>query len=300
MTKYASNDQGHFKKFVKLVLLKKFKRMKTGLVLSGGGVRGIAHIGAIKALEEHDIHITHIAGTSAGAIVGALYAGGQGWEEILDFFKSTQLFSFGNYAVNKPGFVDPEKFYDRFLNYFPKDDFECLKKPVYITATNILDGTLKIFHQGELIRPILASASFPGVFAPIKIGDGYYVDGGVLNNFPSDLIKSHCDRLLGVYVNPFEKVTVDGLKHSYTVLERVLKIMMAKESLKKFSDCHLIISPKDLKNYSTFSLKDMDAIFEVGYNATIEAMENDNTLQNTEIAKAELEAMNGFPLKTTK
>ncbi len=262
--------------------------MKTGLVLSGGEVRGIAHIGAIKALEEHTIHITHIAGTSAGAIVGALYAGGHGWEAILDFFKTTQLFSFGNYALNKPGFVDPEKFYDRFLNYFPKDDFEGLKKPLYITATNILDGTLKIFHHGELIRPILASASFPGVFAPIKIGDGYYVDGGVLNNFPSDLIEKHCDRLLGVYVNPFEKVKIDGLKHSYTVLERVLKIMMAKESLEKFADCKLVVYPKDLTNYSTFSLKDMDTIFEVGYKATNEALKNNNFLQNTDIANTVL------------
>ncbi len=274
--------------------------MKTGLVLSGGGVRGIAHIGAIKALEENKIHITHVAGTSSGAIVGALYAAGHGWEAILDFFRTTQLFSFGNYALNKPGFVDPEKFYDRFLSYFPKDDFESLKKPLYITATNILDGTLKVFHHGELIRPILASSSFPGIFAPIKIGDGYYVDGGVLNNFPSDLIKKQCDRLLGVYANPFQKVKVDGLKHSYTILERVLKIMMAKESLAKFADCDLVISPKELTNYSTFSLKDMDTIFEVGYKATNEALNNHNALQNTKISSAELEAMNGFSLKTTK
>ncbi|MDT7830043.1 patatin-like phospholipase family protein [Pricia sp. S334] len=253
--------------------MKKFKGMKTGLILSGGGVRGVAHIGAIKALEEHDIHITHVAGTSAGAIVGALYASGHPWEAILEFFKTTQLFRFGNYALNKPGFVDPEKFYDRFLNYFSEDDFESLKKPLYITATNILDGTLKVFHHGELVRPILASASFPGVFAPIKIDDGYYVDGGVLNNFPSDLLKKQCNRLFGVYVNPFEKVKVEELKHSYTILERVLKILMAKESLGKFADCDLVICPEDLTNYSTFSLKDMDSIFEVGYKATNEAIE---------------------------
>ncbi len=272
--------------------------MKTGLVLSGGGVRGIAHIGAIKALEEHDIHITHVAGTSSGAIVGALYAGGSSWEEILDFHKTTQLFSISKYAANKPGFVDPEKFYDRFSNYFPKDDFQCLKKSLYITATNILDGTLKVFHQGELIRPVLASASFPGVFAPVRIREGYYVDGGVLNNFPSDLIKTHCDRLLGVYVNPFEKnVAIEGLKHSYSVLERVFKIMMAKESLTKFEDCDLVVCPKGLNKYSTFDLKDADAIFNLGYKATVSALKNDQLLKVTSMAEAELEAMNGFVME---
>jgi len=242
--------------------------MKTGLVLSGGGFRGIAHIGVIKALEEHEIYPDHISGTSAGAIVGALYAGGCGWEEILDFFKTVQLFSFSNYATKKPGFVDTEKFYDRFLDYFPKDDFESLEKPLYITATNILDGTLKVFHRGELIRPILASAAFPGLFAPVKIKEGYYVDGGILNNFPSDLIKMYCDKIIGVYVNPYEKVKIDGLKHSYSVLERAFKIMMAKESLAKFEDCDFVVNPKELSNYSTFALKDVDAIFNFGYEAT--------------------------------
>lgn len=272
--------------------------MKTGLVLSGGGVRGITHIGAIKALEEHDIHITHIAGTSSGAIVGALYAGGYGWEEILDFLKTTQLFSISKYAANKPGFVDPEKFYDRFSKYFPKDNFQSLNRSLYITATNILDGTLKVFHQGELIRPVLASASFPGVFAPVRIKEGYYVDGGVLNNFPSDLIKMQCDRLFGVYVNPFQKkVTVEGLKYSYSVLERVFKIMMAKESLTKFEDCDLLVSPKGLNKFGTFDLKDADAIFELGYRATVSALKSNESLKATSMAEAELEAMNGFAMQ---
>jgi len=270
--------------------------MKTGLILSGGGVRGIAHIGAIKALEEIDVYPTHIAGTSAGAIVGALYAGGCGWETILDFFKTTQLFSISNYASNKPGFVDAEKFYDRFLEYLPNDDFASLHKSLYITATDILTGTLKVFHHGELIRPVLASASFPGLFAPVKIDEGYYVDGGVLNNFPSDLIKMKCDQLIGVYVNPFEKMKVDGLKHSFSVVERVFKIIMAKESLAKFEDCDLVISPKDLSNFSTFSMKDMDRIFEIGYKAAKKALATSDLLKKKLDSAVEFEMMNGFSL----
>ena len=268
--------------------------MKIGLVLSGGGVRGLAHIGAIKALEETDIYPTHIAGTSAGAIVGALYAAGHGWQEILDFFKTVQLFSIDKYARSKPGFVDTEKFHASFAKYLPIDDFEALKTPLQITATNILDGTLKVFYRGELIRPVLASAAFPGVFAPVKIDDGYYSDGGILNNFPSDLIKTYCDRLIGVYVNPFEKVAIQDLKHSYTILERAYKIRMAKDSLDKFKDCDIVVSPKDLTNYSTFSLKDMDTIFEVGYAATKKALKNWYTSREKEMEVAEGEALNGF------
>jgi NTE family protein len=85
--------------------------------------------------------------------------------------------------MNKPGFIDTEKLYDSFRTILKDNDFSTLKLPLHITATNILDGSLKIFTQGELIRPILASASFPGVFTPIQIGEEYFVDGGTLNNF---------------------------------------------------------------------------------------------------------------------
>ncbi len=248
--------------------------MNTGLVLSGGGVRGMAHIGAIKALEEHGVKPNYIAGTSAGAIVGALYAGGYGWETIFDFFKSIDLFSINKYALNKPGFVDTEKFYDRFTPFFPQDDFDTLKMPLYITATDILKGTLKVFHQGELIRPILASAAFPGMFTPVEINGAYYVDGGTLNNFPVDLIKGFCEHIVGVYVNPFDKVEIGDLKHSYNILERAYKIRSTRDSESKFIDCDMLICPQDLSNYSTFSTKNMDTIFKLGYKAAKEALED--------------------------
>ena len=89
--------------------------MKIGLVLSGGGMRGAAHIGAIKALEEHGIYPTHIAGTSAGAIVGALYASGYNWDDILRFFKSISILDITKYAIRKPGILDADKFQNLFF-----------------------------------------------------------------------------------------------------------------------------------------------------------------------------------------
>ncbi len=247
--------------------------MNTGLVLSGGGIRGVAHIGVIKALEEHGIFPTHIAGTSAGAVVGSLYAGGVGWSEILNFFKTIPIFHTKRYAYSKPGFLDTEKFYDNFKVFFPEDDFSALKKPLFITATDIIKGTLKIFHKGQLIRPVLASASLPGMFTPIKIGAAYYIDGGVINNFPTEPLRKVCDKIIGVYVNPLKKIKIEDLKHSYTVAERAYRIKAASESILKFADCDMVISPEGLTEYGTFHMNSIDAIFELGYSAAKNTLE---------------------------
>lgn len=244
-----------------------------GLVLSGGGARGAAHIGVLKAFEEYGILPTHIAGTSAGAIVGALYAGGVHWSEILNFFKTTSIFHTRRYAFNKPGFIDTEKFYDDLKVYFPKDNFEALEKSLFVTATSVIEGNLKIFSKGQLIKPVIASASFPGVFTPTEINGTYYIDGGILNNFPVEPLKKHCDKIIGVCVNQLNKIKIKDLKHSYTVAERALKIRAASDCKVKFPDCDLVIAPNELGNYAIFGMNNTDAVFELGYSAAIKVLE---------------------------
>lgn len=250
--------------------------MRTGLALSGGGIRGVAHIGAIKAFKEFGVRPSVISGTSAGAVVGALYAAGHGWKGMLDFFRAVQPFSITKYARNKPGFIDTDKFYDQFKKYLPADSFESLEIPLYVTATDLLTGTLRVFHKGELIRPLLASAAIPGIFAPMAFDGGYYVDGGVLNNFPVDLLHRRCRHIIGVYVNPFEKVPLEELKHSYSVMERAFKIRMLQDSRTKFKNCDLTIVPKGLNNYKAFALRDIDTIFDLGYRASIEVLKSES------------------------
>lgn len=257
-----------------VVSYKSQQAMNTGLVLSGGGIRGVAHIGAIKALEEYGIYPSHIAGTSAGAVVGALYANGTSWEEMLGFFKEVELFSFSKYARNKPGFIDTEKFFGLFKTYLPEDRFEDLQKPLYVTATDLLRGKLRVFNKGELIRPILASAAVPGVFAPVIIENGYYVDGGVLNNFPVDIISPLCDQIIGVYVNSVDQIGMEDLKYSYSVLERAYEIQMSRDFLDKFEDCDVLVLPDHMHQFNTFSLKNVDSIFELGYKAAHKALLN--------------------------
>lgn len=253
--------------------------MNIGLVLSGGGARGAAHVGVLKAFEEYAISPTHISGTSIGAIVGAMHAKGIHWSEILNFLKETSIFNTKRFAFNKPGFIDTEKFYNDLKVYFPEDNFNALDKKMYVTATDVLIGSLKIFSKGKLIMPIIASASFPGIFTPTLIDGSYYIDGGVLNNFPVEPLKKRCDKIIGVFINEMNEIGIENLKHSYSVLDRAIKIKINAESISKFHDCDMVISPKNIGEYGIFSMNHMDTIFDLGYTTAITSLEeNANTL----------------------
>lgn len=245
----------------------------TGLVLSGGGVRGVAHIGVIKALEEHGIRPEYVAGASSGAIVGAFHAAGHGWEETLDFFRSVSLFTWGNYAHGKPGMLDTDKFREGFEQFFPDDRFEALAKKLFVVASDLIKGRSRLFHEGPLIRTLLASSAVPGVFSPVVIDDSLYSDGGITNNFPVEPLLAHCQRIIGVFVNPLKQVTAHELRSSFAVLERAFSMDRASHSIRKFDDCDLVISPKSLSAFGTFSTQHVDEIFRIGYEAAQRKLE---------------------------
>ncbi|MBK8501155.1 MAG: patatin-like phospholipase family protein [Saprospiraceae bacterium] len=236
-----------------------------GLVLSGGGIRGLAHVGVIRALEEEGIYPGYIAGASAGAIIGAFYAAGYSCEDILAFFHETSIFSIDKYAYGKPGFFDTEKFYQIFRTYFPTDDFKDLAKKLFVSATDILAGKTKFFHEGPLIHAVLASAAFPVVLSPMMIDEVLYADGGITNNFPVEPLLAHCDRIIGVYVNPLNKIKAEELTSARNVMDRAFRIGMANMSIQKFSHCDLVISPEKLSRFGTFSIRHLDESYEIGY-----------------------------------
>jgi len=252
--------------------------MNIGLILSGGGFRGVAHIGAIKALEENNIFPTHISGSSAGAVVGAFYAANYSPEEILAFFKTIPIFNLGRYAHNKAGFIDTDKYYPDFKKYFPEDNFDALQKKLFITTVDLNHGEIKVFNKGELIKPLLASSAFPGLFSPVTIEDGLYADGGILDNFPVEPLKLICNQIIGVYVDPISEVESMNLKHSLAILERAIKINFLSDSSKKFSECDLLIYPYHLNKYGLFDKNNIDEIYEIGYKVTQEKIK-ENKLQ---------------------
>jgi len=239
--------------------------MDIGLVLSGGGIKGVAHIGVIKALEENNIYPTHISGSSAGAVIGAFYASGYSPEEMLAFIKTTPLFNFNRYTFRKPGFIDTDKFYVDFKKYFPEDNFNTLQKKLFVTAVDMLNGHIKVFHKGQLIKPFLASAAFPGIFSPVTIDDSVYADGGILDNFPLSPLKLICGQIIGAYISPITKIKANGLKHSLNVLDRAIKINFSNNSRMKFPECDLLIYLDTLNKYNLFDKNHIDEIFNIGY-----------------------------------
>lgn len=252
-----------------------------GLVLSGGGYKGIAHAGAIKAFEEAGIFPTHISGSSAGALVGALYAACYSPEDILTFFKEVKIFEFNRFARNKPGWVDTDTFRSFLLSYFPKNNFTHLNKKLFVTTTDLLSGKTKVFSSGNLVDTLLASASFPGVFSPVAIKNGFYADGGILDNFPIDPIQN-CSQIYGVYVSPISTMKTTEFKHSYDVINRALHLRMNAASEAKFSACDVIIYPDELSKYNLFNAKYADELFEIGYKRTQEALQKRNPKQPTQ------------------
>ncbi|MFS4467890.1 patatin-like phospholipase family protein [Maribacter sp. 2210JD10-5] len=250
-----------------------------GLILSGGGYRGIAHAGAIKAFEEADIFPNHISGSSAGALAGALYAANYTPEDMLTFFKKVKIFELGRYARKKPGWVDTDTFRSFLLSYFPKNSFEELHRKLFITTTDLLSGKIKVFDSGTIVDALLASASFPGVFSPVAIGDGFYADGGILDNFPVGPIKS-CSQLYGVYVSPVTTMKITDFKHSYDVINRALHLRMNAKSMEKFSGCDLVIYPKDLCAYPLFNSKYADELFKIGYVQTKKRLAQKSQCEN--------------------
>ena len=126
-------------------------RYRLGMVLSGGGARGLGHVGVLAALAEQGIQPDVAAGTSAGSIVAALWAAGYSPDEMLEFFVEKNPFRLSKLALSKPGFFDTEKVLADFRQYFPEDSFEALKKPVYLTATDLIEGKAEIFASGPLI-----------------------------------------------------------------------------------------------------------------------------------------------------
>lgn len=242
------------------------------MVLSGGGVRGVAHIGVIKALLENKIQPQVVSGSSAGAVVGALYCNGYSPEEMLEFFKVIPLFQINRFAFSKPGFIDTDKFYDDFKKYFVHNDFKGLKKKLFVTSVDLCDGVIKVFENGELIKPLLASSAFPGLFSPVEIDNSLYADGGILDNFPTSPVLDSCETLIGVYASPLSTIAPDGLKYSVNVLERAIRINYSKRSRAKFRHCHLMIKPVKLVKFGLLDIGKIEEIYRIGYESAIEAI----------------------------
>ena len=250
--------------------------MKIGLALSGGGIRGVAHLGAIRVLEERGIKFSHVSGASAGSIIGAFYCNGYSPEEILKIIEKTSLYKMVRPAISWRGLLRLDKVVREFESFFENDSFDALKIPLDIAATDVVHGTIKYFNEGPVLRAVLASSSIPVVFDPVKIGETYYIDGGILNNLPVEPLKSTCERVVGIHSNPVG--VMDSPINMKMLMERSLQLAINCNIELRKGLCDLFIEPEGLGKFGVFDIKKAKEIFEIGYRHTKDVLDADPTL----------------------
>ncbi len=245
-----------------------------GIVFSGGGVRGAAHAGVLKALEENGIQPNILSGSSAGALAGALYAAGFKPEEILRFFKeNSNVLRWQNFSRTKPGILDTEKYAVIFEPWLKKHTFESIDKRLYICVTDVLKGSVKFYSEGELVHPLLASAAVPGIFSPVEIGDSWYIDGGTMNNFPIEPLIGQCDFLIGSFVSFKGSIGKRHLSSTYKLVSRANELSVLANSQGKFDLFDFLMNPPELANYTTFDSSKIEEIYSIGYHHAMKNME---------------------------
>ena len=275
------------------------QRKKVGVVLSGGGAKGMAHIGVLKVLEKAGIPVDIVTGTSIGSIVGGLYSIGynshsldsmvraQDWtyvitdkedlrkQSLLDRKKAnTYLFStgltIGKHSVNAGGLIKgknlAELFQKLFVGYTDSLDFtNDLKIPFACVATNIMDNSEVVFHSGRLPQAIRASMSIPAAFSPVRIGDMVLVDGGLKNNFPVDVAREMgADIVIGVTLNGKPK-TAEDITGTMKIVGQIIDVNCVNKYAenKALSDLWMNVDPH---GYSTasFTAEAIDSLIRYG------------------------------------
>lgn len=242
------------------------KKYKIGLALSGGGIRGLAHAGALQALEELNIKPEIISGVSAGAIVAALYADGYSPLEIRKMFLRIDVRKMTSFHIPNGGLFGMENFEKFISEKLRAKTFAELKLPLKILATDFDKGEIHTFTKGNLLEAILASSSIPILFTPRRIRNTNYVDGGLLQNFPVSTIKKDCQLVIGINVSPLSPTQYS--MHIKDIAERTFHFMMRSNTLMDKEKCDHYIEPLDVHHFGMFEVDKSAEIYKLGYEST--------------------------------
>lgn len=241
-----------------------------GLALSGGGVKGFAHLGVLKYFEEKNIKPQIISGTSAGSLMGSLYADGFHPEEIAEMLGKLTFRSMTNFTFEKGGLFDVSKLHKLLKNNLRHKNIEDLPIPVRIVATDIDNGVDVVFSKGNLLDSIIASCSIPVLFKPMLIDGVHYVDGGLLKNLPASAIRQDCKTLIGVDLNPNH--TPEYRKNIIGVSQRSIDIILRQNSIYDRQFCDIILESTKIYNYGMFEFKLAFEAVECGYDMAKEKL----------------------------
>lgn len=272
---------------------------KIALVLSGGGAKGAAHIGVLKALEKYNVPIDYIVGTSVGSIVGAMYSVGYTPEEIekivfnldfMDLFSNTEDRTLKNISdkivyIERPikisidknneiyfpkGFVDGEYLYLEFKKIFSKagevKDFDKLPIPYRAITTNLNTGKEVVLKEGDLAKSALMSMAIPSVIVPVEHNNNYYVDGGVIDNFPIlEALKEKADIIIAVDITADSEIITDK-SNIISVVNKIATYQGDEKTKEQKKYADILVVPK-VKNHNTLDFGALPDLVEEGEKA---------------------------------
>lgn len=258
---YAGKDRIDFKK-----LKQQEKRPIIALVLGSGGARGYAHIGAIQVLEANGIKPDFIVGTSAGSIVGSLYASGKSAAELREVALSMKPNDVRDIRLDKKGVLDGKKVEDYVNEQVNDIPLELLKIPMYVVATELQQGRKTVFNAGNTGQAVRASVSIPSMFIPAVINHEEYVDGGLVSPVPVDVARDlGADIIIAVDIlaQPMHTETsnVWGLFNQNI---NIMQYYLAKEELKR---ADVVIQPDIREKAHIFDVKGREATMQAGIEA---------------------------------
>ncbi len=255
---------------------------KIGICLGGGAALGYAHIGVLQALDENGIHPDIIAGSSMGAIVGALYAQGIEPLKMLDIISEKEIYNpkkLLSFTFSNEGLGQHYALKEILEEQIPHNNFDSLKTPLNVCVSNLTNASWRIINHGDsLIKYVIASSSIPYIFEPIKLKDSLYVDGGLYNNLPAQALVGKCDYIIGVDVLPYKEVF--STKKRSDILMYSIRSIEHHNSKDGRKLCNFLIESPAINEYDEFSFKYYKEIYRIGYQTTIEYLKAHPGLKN--------------------
>ncbi|MBV8205760.1 MAG: patatin-like phospholipase family protein [Acidobacteria bacterium] len=246
-------------------------RLKVGLALGGGFARGLAHVGVIKVLEEEGVPIDFVAGTSVGAVIGAMYCSGVSVREMMELAALVRFRDFARWTVSRFGFCSNDRMAPFLAKLVKCADFEHLKTPLIVTATDFVTGEPALFRSGPLVDAIRASCAYPGMFLPVNVNGRLLIDGLLAYPVPSEPLKQfHADRVISVYLSA-HWVSGRGPRHIFDVIGQCFSIAQSKMCSSWQAASDVVLQP-DVSGFGYDQFERAPELIAVGERAAREAV----------------------------
>ena len=242
-----------------------------GIALGGGFARGIAHVGVLKVFEEENIPVRVVAGTSVGALIGAVYCSGVSIAELQEIARSCRFTTFARWTLSRCGFASSDRMV-AFLNKVLKvRSFEELRIPLGVTATDFNSGEGVVFHSGSIIDPVRASCSYPGMFLPVEIRGRYFVDGMLSHPVPTrPLREMGADRVIAIHLKG-TWANGGAPRHLFDVIGQSFAIAQDAMASIWRGEADLVIEP-DVAGFAYDDFKRTDDLIRAGETAARAAL----------------------------